>query len=184
MTIFCTQNFRSWISRIVFVCFKRTKEQWVVKLYISWNLNFIRKCLCVVVPDIKKGWQPLLIHKINKLFFWCAPFGYLYFLSFLILNEPGLGAGFDPGMALTPLPSSIGWGSIPRPSNCEPSTLPLDHSFRLRSHDCLKLTLLVLRSVFNNVVTTVIWCTTRGQFHQHIWSCYYMLRSQKGKKDS
>ncbi len=67
-----------------------------------------------------------------KLFFWCAPFGYLYFLSFLILNEPGLGAGIDPGMALTPLPSSIGWGSIPQPSNCEPSTLPLalDHSFR------------------------------------------------------
>jgi len=39
-----------------------------------------------------------------KLFFWCAPFGYLYFLSFQLLNEPGLGAGIDPGMALTPLP--------------------------------------------------------------------------------
>jgi len=38
-----------------------------------------------------------------------APFGYLYFLSFQLLNEPGLGAGIDPGMALTPLPSSIGW---------------------------------------------------------------------------
>jgi len=42
-------------------------------------------------------------------FFWCAPFGYLYFLSFQLLNEPGLGAGIDAGMALTPLPSSIGW---------------------------------------------------------------------------
>jgi len=31
------------------------------------------------------------------------------FLSFQLLNEPGLGAGIDPGMALTPLPSSIGW---------------------------------------------------------------------------
>jgi hypothetical protein len=58
-------------------------------------------------------------------FFWCSPFGYLYFLSFLIMNEPGI----DPGMALTPLPSSIGRGSIPRPSNREPSTLPPDHSF-------------------------------------------------------
>ncbi len=34
-------------------------------------------------------------------------------------------------MALTPFPSSIGWGSNPRPSDREPSTLPLDHSFRL-----------------------------------------------------
>jgi hypothetical protein len=41
------------------------------------------------------------------LFFWCTPFGYLYFLSFQLLNEPGLGAGIDPGMALTPLPFSI-----------------------------------------------------------------------------
>jgi len=40
--------------------------------------------------------------------FWCAPFGYLYFLSFQLLNEPGLGAGINPGMALTPFPSSIG----------------------------------------------------------------------------
>jgi len=31
------------------------------------------------------------------------------FFSFQLLNEPGLGAGIDPGMALTPLPSSIEW---------------------------------------------------------------------------
>ncbi len=34
--------------------------------------------------------------------FWCAPFGYL------LMNTPGLGAGIDPGMALTPYPSSNG----------------------------------------------------------------------------
>jgi len=63
-------------------------------------------------------------------FFWCDPFGYLYF--FLIFyNEPELGAEIDPGMALTPLPSSIGQGLNPLPSDCEPSALPLDHSFRL-----------------------------------------------------
>ncbi len=45
-------------------------------------------------------------------------------------NEPELGAEIDPGMALTPLPSSIGQGSNPRPSDREPSALPLDHSFR------------------------------------------------------
>jgi len=33
-------------------------------------------------------------------------------------------------MALTPLPSSIGQGSNPQPSDREPSALPLDHSFR------------------------------------------------------
>jgi len=33
-------------------------------------------------------------------------------------------------MALTSFPSSIGRESNPQPSNCEPSTLPLDHSFR------------------------------------------------------
>jgi len=31
------------------------------------------------------------------------------------LYEPELGAGIDPGMALTPFPSSIGLGSNPRP---------------------------------------------------------------------
>jgi len=44
-------------------------------------------------------------------------------------NEPELGVEIDPGMALTPLPSSIGRGSNLRPSDCEPSALPLDHSF-------------------------------------------------------
>jgi len=49
---------------------------------------------------------------------------------FLIFcNEPELGAEIDPGMALTPLPSSIGLGANPQPSDCEPIAQPLDHSF-------------------------------------------------------
>ncbi len=44
-------------------------------------------------------------------------------------NEPELGVGIDPGMALTPLPSNIGWGLNPRPSDREPSALLLDHGF-------------------------------------------------------
>jgi len=44
-------------------------------------------------------------------------------------NEPELGVGIDPGMALTPLPSCIGQVLKPRPSDREPSALPLDHSF-------------------------------------------------------
>jgi len=38
-------------------------------------------------------------------------------------NEPELGAEIDPGMALTPFPSSIGGGSNPQPSDREPSAL-------------------------------------------------------------
>ncbi len=49
-------------------------------------------------------------------------------------NEPELGVGIDPGMALTPLPSSIGQGLNPQPSDCEPSTLLLDQSFRFKSN--------------------------------------------------
>jgi len=45
-----------------------------------------------------------------------------------LYNEPEFGVGIDPGMALTPLTSSIEQGSNPRPSAREPSALPLDHS--------------------------------------------------------
>ncbi len=44
-------------------------------------------------------------------------------------NEPELGVGIDPGMALTSLPSSIGPGLNPQRSYREPSALPLDHGF-------------------------------------------------------
>jgi len=40
-----------------------------------------------------------------------------------LLNEPGLGAGINPGMTLTPFPSSIGCNLNLRPSNHEPSLL-------------------------------------------------------------
>ncbi len=53
-----------------------------------------------------------------------TPCSFLFFY-----NEPELGVEINPGMALTPLPSSIGQGSNPRPSDHEPSALPLVHSF-------------------------------------------------------
>ena len=46
-------------------------------------------------------------------------------------NEPELGVRIDPGMALTPLPSSIGRGLNPQPSDRGPSALSLDYGFRL-----------------------------------------------------
>ncbi len=52
-------------------------------------------------------------------------------------NEPELGVGINPGFALTPPPSSIGWGSNPPPSEHELSALPLEHSA------CLQLILLI-----------------------------------------
>jgi len=55
---------------------------------------------------------------------WLPVFSYFFY------NEPELGVGIDPGMALTPLPSSIGQGLNPRPSDREPSALPLEHGFR------------------------------------------------------
>jgi len=45
------------------------------------------------------------------------------FFFHYIINEPGLGAEIDPGMALTPFSSSIGCDSNPRPFNCESSLL-------------------------------------------------------------
>ena len=57
-------------------------------------------------------------------FFWCTPLGYLNFLTLHLLNEPGLGAGIDSGMALIPFPSSIEWDSNPPPFNCEWTSLP------------------------------------------------------------
>jgi len=36
-------------------------------------------------------------------FLLCAPFCNMYCISFQLLNEPGWGAGIDPGMALTPI---------------------------------------------------------------------------------
>jgi hypothetical protein len=64
-------------------------------------------------------------------------FGVPHLATYIFLffyNEPELGVGIDPGMALTPLPSSIGQGSNPKPSHCEPSALPIDHSFCFMSN--------------------------------------------------
>ncbi len=64
---------------------------------------------------------------------WLPVFSYFFY------NEPELGVGVDPGMALTPLPSSIGRGLNPRPSDHEPSALLLDHGFRLTNIFLIRL---------------------------------------------
>ena len=54
----------------------------------------------------------------------------LYYFFFPSINEPGLGSGIDPGMALTPFLSSIGWDLNPRPSNHESCFLTTRQDFR------------------------------------------------------
>ena len=63
-----------------------------------------------------------------KKYFFGVPI-WLPVFSYFFYNEPELGVGVDPGMALTPLQSSIGQGSNQQPSDHESSALPLDHSF-------------------------------------------------------
>jgi hypothetical protein len=63
------------------------------------------------------------IRIVFEIFICCAPFGNLYFLSFQLLNKPELGAGIDPGMAMTPFQSSIGHNTNPQPCNRKSSTL-------------------------------------------------------------
>jgi len=65
-----------------------------------------------------------------KYIFLVCPICLTVFLSFQLLNEPGLGVGINPGMALTTLPSSIGRDSKPRPSNRESSLLTTRPDFR------------------------------------------------------
>jgi hypothetical protein len=66
-----------------------------------------------------------------KYFFGVPHLATCIFLFFY--NEQELGEGINSGMALMPLPSSIGWGLNPRPSDRELSALPLDHSFHLEA---------------------------------------------------
>jgi len=48
----------------------------------------------------------------KKIFFWCALFGYLYFSFFSIIEWTRIGYFNQPGMALTPFPSSVGWDKM------------------------------------------------------------------------
>ncbi len=64
--------------------------------------------------------------------FFCVPH-LSTFIFPICYNEPELGAGINPGMALTPLSSTIERGSNPQPSDREPSALLLDHSYRYNS---------------------------------------------------
>jgi len=69
----------------------------------------------------------IAIQTFFEIFFGVPHLATCIFLIFY--SEPELGAEINPGMVLTPLPSIIGQGSNPQPSNCESSALPLEHSF-------------------------------------------------------
>ncbi len=83
----------------------------------------------------------------------------------IFYNEPELGAEIDPGMALTPPPSSIGQGSNPPPSDCEPSALLLDHSFRFNLSK-LKPRLCLIHLLVRETILT--WLLGFYLFHSKI----------------
>ncbi len=61
---------------------------------------------------------------IQKFFFWCAHLATCIFLIF----QPELGAGINPGMALTPFPS----GGILDETRLEPTTFPIVNRVRYK----------------------------------------------------
>jgi len=67
-------------------------------------------------------------------------------------------------MALTPLPSSIGWGWNPQPSDHEPSSLPLDHSFRSEKNCYLISNLLKVKVEGGFYLEKSLLCTELSKF--------------------
>ncbi len=83
--------------------FKENKESYILRTPRIKFVRSVSSLLYFVSLAHTSPWNKELF----LIIFWCASFGYLYFLSIQLLNEPGLGAGIDPGMALTPFPCSI-----------------------------------------------------------------------------
>jgi hypothetical protein len=87
-------------SRAVFL------NRWVNTLVGRGHFLLCHQNLCYCSKIIINGLQIILfcgspITKFLNVFFgWFAPFGYYIFLFFFSSNEPKLGAGIDPGMAL------------------------------------------------------------------------------------
>jgi hypothetical protein len=100
-----------------------------------------------------------------------GPFIYIFFgvphlatcIFLFFYNEPELGVEIDPDMAFTPLPSSIGRGSNPQPSDHEPSALPLDHSFRYQrtfiEEEEHYITTTVFKTFFVHRLVKIFGCT-------------------------
>ena len=87
-----------------------TKQKWTPKQKLLRNI-FCNKTGVLYLLYWRIIWFKLSIKGISlSYFFWWAPFGYQCFLSGV--NEPGLSTRIDPGMALTPFPSSLGWYQI------------------------------------------------------------------------
>jgi hypothetical protein len=82
-------------------------------MYEIQNLKrkkFSKKSFCIIFSILLKTKVQKISSRESKVFytfFCCAPFGYLYLLSFQLLSEPELVVGINPVMALTPFPSSV-----------------------------------------------------------------------------
>ena len=94
----------------------------LISILIDFHLIFKRKVIkSFGLDQCLQRWA-----KKNRflflMFFWCAPFAYLYFSFFCGI---GCFTGIDPGMALTPFPCSLRKRRDldPRPFDWEPSSL-------------------------------------------------------------
>jgi len=79
-------------------------------------------CLSIAISATRAGF-------LNPKEFFLVCLIWLPIFSYFSFNEPELGVGINPGIASTPLTSSIDRGLNSQPSDHEPSALPLDHSF-------------------------------------------------------
>jgi len=139
------------------------------------------------LPKVENHWSTLwLIRECLKGFFFKYFFGVPHLATCIFLffyNEPELSVEIDPGMALTPLPSSIGWGLNSRPSDYEPSALLLVHGFCLfkgflpiivptmSAIPLKRSTLRLSRIVFSAFGIDLLLCS---QFHQNCTSSFYI----------
>ncbi len=82
-----------------------------------------------------------------KIFFWCAPSGYLYFLSFSIMNQNWV---FESILAWLWHHFHLALESNPWPSDREPSALPLDNSV------CIKLVFLIFEIIWRKIILDLI----------------------------
>ena len=111
-----------YIKSFIFIFFVRNAKRkenngdrlikFLLKTFNNFNQLFgLKKCQFRKNIDI--GISGLKSRLILNFFLVCP----IWLPVLFFYNEPELGVEIDPGMALTPLPSSIGRGSNPRPSD-------------------------------------------------------------------
>ncbi len=125
--IYCTMTANVLYFVYIHITLKRLKKGFCF-VFLSSSIgsdefylrNDLILLLCKYSFLLQKAKQKIFITSKTqdfKWWFWCAHSAFYISLSFRLLNEPLLGEGIDPRMALTPFRSRIGLDSNPQPSN-------------------------------------------------------------------